>query len=605
MSVLIRVVPQASGAWRVSAGLHDQSPVEGVAPAGLIEEALRLSEALERSAKLPGDDAALSQLEEELGQALAATLYATGELSRVCGDLLCRGKQDGRVPLIVDAAGPLGALPWELIADAPDGDPFEGADLGWVVRRAPAGQPYTSVSTAGFGLRQLRWCTAEAASCARLISGLSGLARRLSPIRSVDLDPEALPSSEDGWADLLHLVLYGADLSAQLDEALSVLGGPGGLLRSARLVVVHVCDPHLVDFTEHSALGNQVIAAGAAACLSPRRAVGEDAVRAFTSGLYDALISGRPSCEAVVAGRRRVRALQVARPETRWHNLVLTVSSSLQPQEAPFLHGNLWLPRGWPNPGTSAAALLRRARELANDHGYVGIDHVALAMEDMPPSGPWTERLRSFLARHRRELAQRAEGLKLRFPRMDSDWSGTPRLQRFAEALPQDFSVEDLWRVMLADIRGPLHALWPSLSLPSQKPLPVPEGWGRALAEELEVVGGPEDGRVLPLGATVGRWNQFGAQMADALLYDGTARYDASLSRSALLRWQGRGMVELAEGRDAGLTRFTFPGWLADDELTDHGEEAPLIELARGGERAVMKRGDLLALTPLTRLRAC
>ncbi|MCB9741450.1 MAG: hypothetical protein H6741_29330 [Alphaproteobacteria bacterium] len=599
MTVLIRVVPRSDGAWRVAVGRHDQSPVEGRVSAELVEEVARITAELDASGS---DDGAVSKLEEELGQALATALHGTGELSRACSALIGAARlADARVPLVVDAAGPLARLPWELIADAPDGDPFEGADLGLVLRRAPAGLPSPRHEVAGIGLRQLRWCPSpEVPACAERLEALAGIARSLSPIRSVDVGEEP-PEAEEGWADLLHLVLHAEQLDDQLRQAIEALPA---LLAQARLVIVELSDAERVDLSEIAPLGPRLVGAGAGACVAPRRAVSSDAARAFNSGLYDALISGRPASEAVVAGRRRVRALQLGRPGTRWHDLVMTVSSSMQPLEPPFLHGSLWLPEGWPNPDSGAAALLRRARELANDHGFVGLEHLALAMDLVKPQGYWSERVRSFLARHRRELAQRPEGLKQRYPRLGSDWSGTPRLRRMGESLPRGFSVEDLWSLALADHGGPLHVLSPTLGLPPDRPQPVPEGWAVARAEALEVVGGPEDGLAIAVGARVARWNQFGAQRAEALLYDQSARYDASLSRSPVLVWLGKGELELGGPRDAGLTRFKLPGWLSDDDNTDYGDDTPLVERARRGELLSLRKGDVLALTPLTRLRA-
>ncbi|MCB9795908.1 MAG: hypothetical protein H6741_24700 [Alphaproteobacteria bacterium] len=599
MTVLIRVAPQLDGAWRVAVGRHDQSPMEGLISAEHVAELHHLVEQLDEA---PPDDGTLSKLEEEFGQALAEALHGTGELSRASSALIGGARlADARVPLVIDAVGASARLPWELIADAPDGDPFEGSDLGWVVRRVPAGAPTPPPRAAGIGLRQLRWCpSADVPACAGRLEALSGIARSLSPIRSVDVGEDPT-EGEEGWADLLHLVLDGAHAEAQVVQAIEELPE---LLRRARLVLVDLCDADLVEASEIESLPRRLIAAGVAACVCPRRPITGDAARAFTSGLYDALISGRPSSEAVVAGRRRVRALQLGRPRVRWHDLVLTVSSSLQPSEGPYLHGNLWLPEGWPNPDSSAAALLRRARELANDHGYVGLEHLALAMDLVRPEGFWSERARSFLARHRRELVERAEGLKQRYPRVASDWSGTPRLRALGAELERGFSVEALWQAITADFAGPLHALSPSLGLPVDRPHPVPAGWGEQPADLLEVVGGPEDGLRIPAGARVARWNQFGAQSAELSLYNQTARYDASLSRSPVLRWAGAGQLELGGARDAGLSRFVLPTWLTHDDVTDHGDDTPRVERARRGEALRLKRGDVLSLTPMTRLRA-
>ncbi|MCB9760096.1 MAG: hypothetical protein H6739_09705 [Alphaproteobacteria bacterium] len=619
MPIVVRVVQESEGGWRVSVGRPDQCPTEArpdPAAVAALKRAWNQLQDFESTTMFPGQELERTRMEEEVGRALTAVLHADEALdAHVSRELRLAQAEDTRLVVAVGAADDtLGRLPWELFADAPDGDPIEGLDLGAVVRLAATPHHHTERGAPGIGLRILRWCPSpDVPACAERIAELDGLARQLSPIRCLDLPLrlEPSPDAEEGWVDVLHLILYGPDLTAQLDMLVRSYGLMEGEspqrspLSRARLVVVDVCNGEHARQKLLEELGRRLVAAGASACLCPRRRVGGGAARSLSSGLYTALVNGKVPVEAVIEGRRGVRALQGNRPDSRWHNIVFTVGSTRVLEDGPLLHGNLWLPDGWPNPDGDAVGMLRRARELGNDHGYVGIEHLALAMDAFPSKGPASRRVRALVHMHRRELMERAEGLKLRFPRIDSDWTGTPRLRGYARMLMQGFSLEELWAVIIADDESPLHQFDAALGITEENEPALPEGWGEAAPTHLQVLGGPEDGRTLSLArpATVARWNQFGAQHADELLYMRTARYDASLSRSPMLGWGPDRVPTLQGPRDAGLIRWKMPSWVEDD-VTDYGDSAPLVERVRPNTPARLRCGDILVLTPLTRLRA-
>lgn len=615
MLVMLRITPEADGSWRLLCGRPDEAPHEGRLSAAEVAQ-LRAR----ASAMLGGEADGLghaerTRAEERLGQAIAA------DLDHALGGLFQRALTDapmaeGPVRLAIDAGDPtIAAIPWELIADSPESDSIERRDQGAILRLSPTRFRYAPPRSVSSGLRQLRWCpTPTDLACSLRLAELDALARRLSPLRVIDLSPDLrdAPTAEEGWSDVLHLILLGRRIRAQLELLTDELGRRDGaqaensLLSRARLVVVDVCQAEEVPPEMMAQLGAWLVNSGATACVTPRTPLGPSGARSFSGALYEALTAGAGPLDAVVHARRRVRAIQGGGLDTRWHNAVLTLSSTRALEQPPLVHGSVWLPEGFPTPSSEASALLRRARELSNDQGFVGLEHLILATEGLPVLGIFGDRIRTFGAVAGRALRERLDSLKMRFPRMESDWSGTPRLRGWAGQLRPGFTSENLWEVVLSDPEHLLHLMDPSLALFENRAYHVPDGWGTDEPRALGVLGGPEDGRRVSLEApgTLARWNQFGEQLANEVLYDHSARYDASFSRTPVLRWEAGGPIQLVSAREVGLVRWKLPAWRNEDDITDYGDGTPLVERVNPGPIPDLRCGDVLVLSPLTRLRA-
>lgn len=615
MLVMLRITSEADGSWRLLCGRPDEAPHDGRMSAAEVQGLRGLTAAMLGSDADALGHAERTRSEERLGRAIAS------DLDRALGGLFHRTLTDapggdGPLRLVIDAGDPsIAAIPWELTADGPEGDAMERRDLGAVVRLSPARFHYSPPRTVCSGLRQLRWCpTPTDLACSLRLAELDALARRLSPMRFVDLEPDLRdpPAAEEGWSDVLHLILLGRRIRAQLELLTAELGRKDGaapesaLLSRARLVVVDVCQAEEVPPEMLAQLGAWLINAGATACVIPRTPLGPSGARSFSGALYEALTTGAGPLDAVVHARRRVRAIQGGGLDTRWHNAAFTVTSTKVLEQPPLVHGSIWLPDGFPSPSSEATALLRRARELGNDQGFIGLEHLVLATEGLPVAGVFGDRVRSFGAVVGRALRERLDSLKTRFPRMESEWTGTPRLRAWGHQLRAGFSSEELWALILSDPEHLLHLMDPGLALFEDRPYHVPDGWGTDEPRALSVLGGPEDGRRVSLEApgTLARWNQFGEQQANEVLYERSARYDASLSRAPMLRWEAGGPVQLVSAREVGLVRWRLPAWRDEDDVTDYGDGTPLVERVNPGPLPDLRRGDVLVLSPLTRLRA-
>jgi hypothetical protein len=161
-----------------------------------------------------------------------------------------------------------------------------------------------------------------------------------------------------------------------------------------------------------------------------------------------------------------------------------------------------------------------------------------------------------------------------------------------------------------ADWSGLLDALE---ALPSHFGALLEPGLGRTpeagTATALEVVGGPEDGRLLrpEPGQRIGRWRA-DAACVELPLYLDSARMDAGLSRSAVAVWQGEGRLRLC----AAATRLRARAVDSEEATRTSSAQG---EMCPAGAELQLEVGDVLVLSalslpqglrlPLTSLRAC
>lgn len=573
---MIRLDSQGT-AVRVQVGPPEQRPYEAKLPQGALDACIGEVAGLLRAGAglaVPGRDAARTRAEEAAGRALGALLgQAPGVRERLLyllGEL--RGRGEAAV-LVLDCAdeGARG-LPWELLAL--EHAPLEALGEAVVARlvAGPRPQPVRWIGQP----RLTTWAPDPTDPlCMARVQGLADLARArgLSAPLGVSDDITVLPEVQS----LLHVICHGvADAGG---GRLLTGGGEQGAgtaghlltphLRQARAVVLEVCEAGAADGPELDNLACRLVAAGARACVSARGRLSMEAIAAFDEAFIDALSGGDAITDAVAAGRRAVRALASPRPDARWHLLSLFVSSLAeleQPAERVLALS------GWPAAAPDAARWLAEAARL------LGVEHLLLAL----PEGAGELSLARHTVAPRREALLAVLGGLQRRGALGTP-TPSPRLDRIRAALPPRFDAGALWAALAAE-PGLSRLLDLSVVVGAMTfdgaTLDALAAAERAAPAGLEVVGGPEDGRILHLdpGDWVGRAEARGGPG----LYPAPGPVDPYLSRTHL-RWLGEGRVSLA--RPAQLQR---PG---QPELPVSGE-------------VQLNVGDLLVLSPITRLLA-
>ncbi len=561
-----RIVIEPGGNWRVELAHRDQRPVVDRVPAASASEVVaEVEQALAPAAgvAIPGRDARRSRAEERAGRALGR-LFAGEVRSQLAWHLGHASGAGDPAVLLIDAPQPeVRRLPWELLA-LDDGSPLEVSGQARIARLG-RGQPQPHRE---LQLRIGAWVSdGDDASCAGRISDLRAVAREAGLV---------LDESPGPPADVLHVVCHGRRIDAQvslLAGARELATASAGHTLAARvigtpLVVLDVCEGGSVQDAELDTLGGRLLEVGAGAVIAPAGRVSVEASRAFCNALYPALAEGAGVADAVAEGRRAVRALALPHPDSRWANFLLLTSSgaALEPLAAAS-----WRPAGWPTLGPDARDWLERARHRAEPHGFVGLEHLVVALEGLRGAGPVLSQVRFAVKESGPEALDAVDKLQ-RVVGVEPDWTGTARLQALAGEVSAGAGVEQilerLWTV------GALHAILPlrrqtlaTHSVPDHTLDPagsVVQSERPAPATRLEVTGGPEDGRLLEPepGAWIGRAADAGA--AEVVLYAGTPVSDRFLSRRAL-RWEAAGrvvpsrgeVVDLLDGETLSLTVCT------------------------------------------------
>jgi hypothetical protein len=248
-----------------------------------------------------------------------------------------------------------------------------------------------------------------------------------------------------------------------------------------------------------------------------------------------------------------------------------------------------WLD-GWPPASDEVQPILERAQTIASQIGlgYLGVEHLALALVESAAPGAAVERLRRSLS----PFALRPILTGVVLVGEDPGICPTPRLRRVGAALEPDFGPDDLATALAADPSSVLHVL-AGRDLSAAVPLVAAdanvetarglETGGAPFVGALEVLGGPEDGRALWLspGDTLGRWAPQGAPTVS--LYEHTRLRDRLLSRVHLE------MLDEGRIRTRQATRMLV-----------HGLERVLEPDTLLGPRA----GDVLRLTSFSWLLA-
>ncbi len=495
--------------------------------------------------------------EERAGRALGSAVWREQPLATTLAHELGLARGSGSALLVlVHATGPATELPWELLVDH-SGVLLEGT-LATVARLSEGPPP---VAERGQGRALWRSPGDDQA-----VETVCTAIRRA--------DPGMGAPSPDAPPEVLHLVSHaeplGLALSVSGASAGSVTHGLGPSLQQAALAVLHLCDA-----ATQGGMATQLLRWGVPACVAPAGRLGVEAAGAFCAGLASA---GRCSVAAAVRrGRRAVAALSSPFPDQRWHRIQLWVQSAQAARHRLAASGR-W-DDGWPRPAASVVQLYDEALELAEDSdmGFVGLEHLVLAESQhrvVPPH------IRHRLATGAARIRERLGALEL-LPSATRRPVPTPRLAHILSSLEPQLDRAGLWSFLFdahTDVMVWMLGGTPSTGSGSTQTSTIAVH-GPA-ATRLEVLGGPEDGRVLDLSPHMVLGRSSDPARADVALYAHTSVTDPHLSRRHL-RWLGGGEVELL--RPA------------------HGASGPMP--GRDGTWQ-MRASETLALSPGTTLRA-
>lgn len=587
--ILLHIAREHDARWRVSVGDGATRPAVGAMAADRVAALLDQVPALMESharVLVPGADQARTRAEEEAGAKLLDYLAQIPEVYGRLRELLGVAAGQGRPAwVVVDAAdADARGLPWELLAAGEGRPPLESAAQGAVFRLMP-GRPSRPAPSGP--PRVWSWSpTPDDPSCQRLLGALSALPLDTRPLSATGELPEA------SGPEILQITAHGRrDLEAvglQLGQGARDTGTVAArlepLLGRVEAVVLAVCAGADATPRELDNLAGRLAAAGASVVVSPLRRAGVEALERFLDAFYRALLGGAPLPEAVVGGRRALRAWGHPHPQCRWANVALLVSDV-----AALDHGPLWrrparLP-GWPDAGPDAAPLLSRTLELAETDGFIGMEHLLGALVDTPGGGDLAGWLRRVAPPRVLPFRDQLVQLSPQPGAPEGPPAPTPRVRGWGRKLHPGFDLEALATVIAADPEVAL-ALFGAV-LPSSASEADPYATMESLppdrlppAQGLVVLGGPEDGLILRprSGDSVGRTAE--SEGPDHPLYQGTRWWDRKLSRDHL-RWVGPGQI--ACRRPLTRTRAS------EDEVLPAGE----VEV---------RVGDILALTHGTRV---
>jgi len=515
--------------------------------------------------------------------------------------------------LIVDARLPEARdLPWELLAALPPGHPMAGVE---VLRLVPCPSP-RPVPAPALRLEILLWEPVPTDPIsARLSAHLVSLVYPLPRVSIVRLDPRLLelppPAGED-VARVLHVIGHGREASAgvlleQLQGATSagaVVRSLGELLLDVRLVLLAVCSAAAESAGPLDTPASLFAAAGVPVSIGPRLELSEEAAAAFAEGFYPALDRGHPVSYALAEGRRLMAVRDDPHPTARWWNSACHLSDLQAAATACLTRPTL---PDWPPGRPECEEILARAIERATAWGFVGVEHLWLAIAS-------TASLGRIATAFRAEEHRIRAGLDHLHPRtaVPAIPDPTPRLRLIGQGLgPGYLPLELAERLLMA--RSVLTALGSQrarhlraliqlgadtvdpgptstsrdtddeLALPEQPQAgaPVLEGPDTELTDPgenqegrliLEALGGPDDGRrfVLEPGTVLGRWDRKRPEITEGRLYVPPLPENTRVSRRHLL------FVGGAPGQAGGGGRVRAPDEAGPGRALNPGQQTDL-----------------------------
>lgn len=538
---------------------------------------------------VPGEDAGLAASEREVALRLAG-LLDSGAVGAGLALMAHQAAEGGRrLSLLLDLRDDLlRRLPWELLEGLAPADaglaPCRVARL--VDAPGPSPEP-TRPGGVGVELRVLDQadplCADLAASTLAALDGLAGLRSNLGT------GAVAPAPGEPSGLRVLHLISHGRVAHEQVHVALgrdrqldpaAATQWVDPVSAGLDLVILDVCSGGAWEGAPGSAPAERLVQGGLAAAIAPSVPVDPEASLCFSVALYGALGAGRPLAEAVDVGRRALAGLGVAHPSCRsWAPILVVRDAGALQLRSTSAALSSWAPTA----GPELLEVLGRARDLAAVHGFLGVEHLALVLSR------W-ERPVARLALARTALQEIGDRLKVWQPGAADAVGLTPRLRALLGGLPVGAGIDALmdglaevpWvaAALPAAAGGPrsletlVGDLEPSARAGGDRGLPVS-------GVELELLGGPEDGRRLrwtlqaPL---LGRWDPQ-RDGAAAELYRGGGAYDPAASRRHL-RLESDGRV-----------RVLAEAWVERGRTT-----APLLDLTP------LRVGEVLVIGAATRL---
>ncbi len=516
---------------------------------------------------VPGQDVAATSAEDAVGHAMAEALAESGaawaHLQNLRGRVAGVGQQ---LAVAIDADEAVRGLPWELLSLG-DGS-VEGVEGGLVVRFAngPAQTP------------------AQRPSVALLAADTDPEAARLLEAAREQVKAAGLSevSLSDGPA-VVHVVAHGqkgaGTVAVAFDDGIvhpgTLSARLGQAAATAHLVILGVCHGASDDVDALSGVAGRLLASGAALVVAPRRAVATEAVERLSGGIYETLGAGHSAGAAVAAGRRALRAWGHPHPSCRWWSWACWTSGVDALAVAP--RPLVWMYPGWPVPSPEAGVWLDAARvdAIKRGDGYLGVDHLLRAFADIEGGGRRTSELRRRYEGMLGRLTAVSDALFDQHP-PTTEPVLSPRVAAWGSLLEPSFQLGDLASLILG-IRDILEGM--DHAPPGVETLFTDDSETGTPALALQVIGGPEDGRILRprVGDTIGR----AGGKAKVRLFDGTRFTDRKLSRLHC-RWLGSSTVLLE--RSSVVVRGTARHRLVGE-----------VEL---------RAGDMLILSEATRLFA-
>lgn len=502
-----------------------------------------------RGLQLPAHLPQAATRERGVAGALLDAVLGGAAMARL-RDRLCRTRGEaglGGLTLGVDLRGAGAAdLPWELLEAVPDDHALSGLS---VVRVVPA-RPREPAE--GRALEVLLWCPDPDDPVTRpFVEPLRGFLDGLEGVSALLLDPslqQPPPPPAPGAVRVLHVLGHGqrsSDALARVD--ILGVGGPAGadqlsrrlapVLATCTLAVLEVCEGAAAGPAELVTPAARFVAAGLPACVGPTRPVAATASSAFVEGLYAQLSIGASLLAAVQEGRRRVELVAISsHPAWRWWNQALLVGD-LRTADASLIR-----PREGEGARPRLRTILDAAQVRGERDGFVGVEHVALALAE--GEGPtalaaafagYKERILAPFSALRRlegtevQRTDRLAALLAQLPDLADPWALASALLRSPAlvALLGPAAISSMRRTLLAGSGTAYSTAVSALASDGSPSGELRAGAGTASSTNpgalpnedepmvplgglvFEVVGGPEDGRVLRLhspGQLLGRW---------------------------------------------------------------------------------------------------
>lgn len=446
----------------------------------------------------------IERSERELAGRLVALFEGPGMAEIRTRIWMAKAQADhARIPLriLLDLRSDvLRLLPWELIEAADN--KLLPKNIQWL-RVGNA----SSLNSSGPMLRrtQLEVMIHVADPNDKLLEGVASCLRAalqgMRGAKELRLGAGGLPPALPGSFRVLHIVCStGIAQSLQLVNALIPL-------RNLGLVVLDVCGLETQEIEDSA--GWRSTLEGSQACVYPHFPMPPDASMAFSRALYQGLLQGMDLPGMMEEGRRALRTLSSVHVAGRWWGPALSVAESAVLSAPPLRR--MPLPGLWPSASPEMEEILDQASDLANNYGFLGVEHLAAALVRVAKPGPLLGMVQPALQIVAAMLVP-TEG--------DGSMQISPRLNTLSRSLPEGFGLEELLReialipwvgAMLG--AGTVNHL---RGLSNRNPRVETEYSDEKTEQHrqhglaLEVLGGPDDGRILSLSnpeQILGRWD--------------------------------------------------------------------------------------------------